>query len=201
MIAVCNSLSMYAADPDSDIDLFVVSAPHRMWLVRIIMTVLFHLLGVRRHGKKVTGRFCLSFFCTTNAMDFGQIAIENDVYLRTWVNYLKPIVDIGDTYEDFLKQNSNWGRNLDVPETSAEEALRYRIIHTEKKPPVSEKVFKAWGWWETLLDGLDSLFKGLFLPKTMREYDSLGKPWGIIINDDMLKFHREDERREVRELA
>lgn len=53
MVAICNSLSMYASDLDSDIDLFVVSDPRRMWLTRILMTGIFQILGVRRHGNKV----------------------------------------------------------------------------------------------------------------------------------------------------
>ena len=41
MIAVCNSLSMYATHPDSDIDLFIVSRPDMLWLVRFLITMRF----------------------------------------------------------------------------------------------------------------------------------------------------------------
>lgn len=39
MIAVSNSLSMYATHPDSDIDLFIVTAPRMIWFVRFFVTL------------------------------------------------------------------------------------------------------------------------------------------------------------------
>jgi hypothetical protein len=46
--------------------------------------------------------------------------------------------------------------------------------------------------------GFLSLFenriKKLWLPKTLKTYEKLGKPWGIVISDTMLKFHDNDQR-------
>jgi hypothetical protein len=108
MIAICNTISMYCSDSDSDIDLFVVADEKRMWLVRILMTAIFHLLGVRRHGNKVAKRFCLSFFATTKGLDFNSFRLEHDIYLAYWIYYLKPIVDKDDTYGLLRKLNENW---------------------------------------------------------------------------------------------
>lgn len=91
MIAICNSLSMYATHPDSDIDLFIITEKHRIWLVRILVTLTFTLLGVRRTGKEIPGNFCLSFFITTEAIHLEKIAIQNDIYLYYWIYYLLPI--------------------------------------------------------------------------------------------------------------
>lgn len=185
MVAVCNSLSMYASDADSDIDLFVVTDPNRMWFVRIVMSGIFQILGVRRHGKCVSERFCLSFFCTTKALDFGTFAIDNDIYLRTWIRYLKPVLDIGGTYGRFLEANAEWAPTENSKETT-------RFLNMEKPLP------KEWlGWlWNTLNDALRYVFE----PVTLHEYERLGKPWGIIVSDDMLKFHREDARKEIRSI-
>jgi hypothetical protein len=85
---------MYSVDADSDIDLFVVTSPRRLWTVRILMTLVFQLLGVRRYGKKIAGRLCLSFFSTTDGLDMSEIALDGgDPYLATWVKYLSPILD------------------------------------------------------------------------------------------------------------
>lgn len=46
---------------------------------------------------------------------------------------------------------------------------------------------------------VERTFKKLFLGKTLREYERLGKPWGIVISDEFLKFHPEDRRIEIRE--
>lgn len=86
-IWVCNSLSMNAADGDSDIDLFVETAPGMLWTGRVMTTLFFSLLGVRRHGNYVKGRFCLSFFAVENA-DLGKVAVEDDAYLYEWARRL-----------------------------------------------------------------------------------------------------------------
>lgn len=41
MVAVANSLSMYATHEDSDIDLFIVARPHTLWFVRVMVTIVF----------------------------------------------------------------------------------------------------------------------------------------------------------------
>jgi hypothetical protein len=35
------------------------------------------------------------------------------------------------------------------------------------------------------------------LPKTIKNYKKLWKPYGIIINDNMLKFHNNDVRKKI----
>lgn len=78
---------MNAADEDSDIDLFIETVPGMIWTGRVVATVFFSVLGIRRHGNKVKGRFCLSFFAAEGA-DFGGLAIEDDAYLYEWARRL-----------------------------------------------------------------------------------------------------------------
>lgn len=153
---VCNSLSMNAADADSDIDLFVETELGRIWTGRIVTTLFFSILGVRRHGNKVEGRFCLSFFAAHGA-DFGKIAIEDDAYLYEWARRLVPVDGKGGAAASPDPIPSGFARLT-----------------------------------ETILERL-------FLPKTLREYERLGKPWGVVISDEFLKFHPEDRRIEIRE--
>jgi hypothetical protein len=105
MVAVVNSLSMYATDTDSDIDLFIVTSRGTIWFVRVMVTLIFWIHSVWRHGEDVAGNFCLSFFITEDAMDMSEIAIEDDIYLYFWCYYMRPILVIGDTFETFQKQN------------------------------------------------------------------------------------------------
>lgn len=108
MIAVWNSISMHAWTPESDIDLFIVTTPESMWINRIIITFIFSLLWVRKTDKKHAGMFCLSFFATTNALNFNNWKLHDDIYLYFWIIYLKPILSYDNTYELFLKENSSW---------------------------------------------------------------------------------------------
>ena len=121
MIAVVNSLSMYATHEDSDIDLFVVTEPGMIWLVRFCITMQLYLHGVWRHGEDIRGNFCLSFFVTTDALSMKEIAIEDDIYLYNWIASMKPLYVRAHTYTKFLQRN-NW---VHIPPENRKENLRY----------------------------------------------------------------------------
>ncbi len=125
MIAICNSLSMYATHKDSDIDLFIITKPEMIWFVRFFTTITLWINGVWRKNQDIRENFCLSFFTTTDAMDLSKIAIENDIYLYYWIYYMKPIIVKNDMYEKFLKAN-NW---VEISEDQRKENQNY-IIHS-----------------------------------------------------------------------
>ena len=127
MIAVANSLSMYATHTDSDIDLFIITRPDTLWLARLCVTLTLWSHGVWRHGSDIAGNFCLSFWITTESMDLEKIAIENDIYLYNWIYHLKPILVQGDVYEQFLKANS-W---VEIDEVQQQENRRYNLDHKQ----------------------------------------------------------------------
>ncbi|MBW7954326.1 hypothetical protein H3C61_00735 [Candidatus Gracilibacteria bacterium] len=108
MVAIGNSISMNAGTIDSDIDLFIVTSPDSMWVNRILFTIFFQVLNVRKTKNKHAGRFCLSFFATTNGLNFKDWKIEDDIYLYFWIIYLKPILSYDNTYELFINQNKSW---------------------------------------------------------------------------------------------
>ena len=49
MVGIWNTISMNCAKSSSDIDLYIVTAPNRMWLVRILITFIFQILRVRKN--------------------------------------------------------------------------------------------------------------------------------------------------------
>jgi len=184
LIAVWNSTSMFASNLESDIDLFIITSQKRMWIVRILTTLIFSLLWVRKTKKFHAKRFCLSFFCTENWMNFKNFVLENDVYLYFWIVYLKPILDFDNTFDSFIKSQS-WA-----------DFQEYR--HLIKK----NKKFIRFSWtsfWNnsSILDFVDNILEKIFLPKTLKSYESLWKPYGIIINKNMLKFHNNDKRKQI----
>jgi predicted nucleotidyltransferase len=44
MVGIGNSISMNSASEDSDIDLLIVTEKNKMWLVRILVTLIFQVL-------------------------------------------------------------------------------------------------------------------------------------------------------------
>lgn len=123
MIAVANSLSMYATHRDSDIDLFIITKPRTIWFVRFFVTLTLWIHGVWRHGKDIRHNFCLSFFITTNAMNLEKITLENDIYLFYWVYFLKPLLDRNNTYQKWKVANK-W---VEIHAEQEKENLRFLI--------------------------------------------------------------------------
>lgn len=159
MIAVVNSLSMFATHEDSDIDLFIVTKPHHIWLVRFLVTLTFFLLGVWRHGRDIAGNFCLSFFVTTEAMNLEKIAIEDDIYLYNWIYYLKPILVRNNTYKKFLTANS-W---IEISQEQETQNERWKI---ETRNAYSFPFFSF----------LNNIIRFFLLRKTLRTYRKIGQP-------------------------
>jgi hypothetical protein len=48
-----------------------------------------------------------------------------------------------------------------------------------------------------ILNWLNYIIKKIFLPKTLKHYNRLWKPYWITISDVMLKFHNLDIRKEI----
>lgn len=92
-VSVCNRLAYEAATAKSDIDLFVVSKRNRLFLCRTFLLFFLGIFGVRLHGNKITGRFCLSFLVSKDRANVDDIALQPfDVYLFFWEKTLRPIV-------------------------------------------------------------------------------------------------------------
>ena len=188
MIAVANSLSMYATHTESDIDLFVVTARNRIWIVRILMTLCFWSYGVWRKGEDIAENFCLSFFVEEASMDLSKIALKDDIYLYFWIYYLKPLYEWGDTYERFLEYNS-W---VDVPL----DVRRKNRSYTLKS---GSHIHDSWIWYQYILSFCNSIFRFFWEYKSQRSFEKKGSPFGVIIRPTLLKFHDRDKRAEIRD--
>jgi len=200
MIGIWNSISMNSATLDSDIDLFIVSDNNRMWLVRILCTLIFQVLWVRKTEKKHAWRMCLSFFCTLKTVDFWEFSLEKDPYLYFWILYFKPLLDNNGTYSLFLEKNKSWADFSEFGNIIEENKswIKYskEILSTEGFNPLKKKEWK-YCFPTKILNIINNLLKKLFLPKTLRHYKKLWKPFWIIINDNMLKFHNWDIRKQI----
>lgn len=189
MVAVCNNLALGNVHADSDIDLFVVAKSGRMFLVRTFITFIFQVLGVRRHGKYVKHRFCLSFFIDDSNFDFSNIALDNDFYLAYWLPNIKPIIDNDNFSDEFLDSNSWIYRFFDN-----------KIFISKSK---LLKIDKFYNSLNKLFSFIFSGFFGDFLEKRLMVWQlkrSKNKAKlateksSLIINEHMLKFHNNDRR-------
>ena len=130
----------------------------------------------------IAENFCLSFFITEKSMDLSKIAISDDIYLENWVRYLKPIFFRGDMYDRWISQNT-W---VEISEEQKIENLRF--TKSDRRRKIYFSVF-----WKLL----DRICKSIFLPRTLKAYEKKGRPSGVVITNDMLKFHDMDKRKEI----
>ena len=186
MVCVGNSVAMNGAKESSDIDLFIVCEKNMMWYVRTKLTLFFALLWVRKTKNKHAWRFCLSFFMTDSELSLQNIAIENDIYLYYWIATLKPIVNKDATYESFIQANNSWC-----------DFSTFATILEENKKAVSWSGHDYF-WNNFLLHKVNFLLKKILLPRTLASYAKLWFPSWVVINDDMLKFHDQDRRIQIR---
>lgn len=184
MVAVVNSLSMYATHRDSDIDLFIITAKDSMWIVRVLITLSFASLWVWRKWEDRAGNFCLSFFIEESAMDLSKIAIEDDIYLSFWIHYMKPIYVVGDVYERFIEQNDESRMNHD--ESTKSNHKKYTYSKSISLSPI--------------FSILNSIFRYFWEKKARTSYEKKWRPEWVTVTSDMLKFHDMDRRREIRDI-
>ncbi len=189
MIWVWNSVSMNCAKEESDIDLFIVTTKNSMWFNRVFITLFFEILWLRKTKKTHIWKFCLSFFSTLDWLDFSSWKIKDDIYLYFWILYFKPILDYWDTYKVFLEKNSSW----------ADFSSYNNLIDRNKKYIKYKKEYLASKSEWFFVKFLDYLLKKVFFSKTLKSYEILSKPYWVIINDDLLKFHDEDIRKTLRD--
>lgn len=189
MVALCNSRAMGEAEENSDIDLFIIAKKGNLWTVRCIVTVLSSLLWIRRRNthwlekwspeyiKRTKNKFCLSFFITEEAMSFNTIRLQSDdPYLDRWIYTLVPLVNKNATYEHFMEVN--W-----VEPTYSPINPSWRVF--------CMKLGTIFGFFSLF----EWIIRQLWLPRTFKTYEKLGKPWGVVISDTMLKFHDNDQRK------
>ncbi len=194
LLAVCNTLAYNNARRDSDIDVFIVVEKNRLWLSRFVITVIAQLTRMRRHGKKITDRVCLSFYVTTDQLDFESITNKpHDPYFLFWMLQLVPILDINGTFETFIHANVWLRRYVAHPQSM--------VPSSQRSVPDSFASKKIRGFFEKVLFGslgdiLNSLAK-LFEQALIKQHKD-SRAWdadtAVIVSDTMLKFHESDQR-------
>ncbi len=190
MIAVCNNLAYDNPNEQSDIDLFIVIKSGRMWIARLIITLVLQFYGVRRHGDKVVGRFCLSFFVTDKKLNMEELELKpEDPYLAYWTKNLSPIYG-EDTFKYFKELNEQWLLTYGLKFSNHQ--LRNMYYHKERKT----KRFAEWLLGGKLGDFIEWILKKTYKRKTMSGLRKLGDKANVLVSDDILKFHNIDRRRD-----
>ncbi|EHQ27366.1 nucleotidyltransferase domain-containing protein [Mucilaginibacter paludis] len=96
-IAISGSLSKNFADEQSDIDLFIITAPNRLWLARTLM----HLFKKLTFLVNKEHFFCMNYFIDEQELEI----VEKNIYTATEIVTLIPLE--GDiAFEHFYSANA-----------------------------------------------------------------------------------------------
>src|SRR4029434_8820075 len=80
MVALSGSLAHLNAEGSADLDLFVVTAPHRVWGVTVATLVVSKMLGWRKH-------VCMNYVVSESAMGIAPA----DLFSANQIIHLRPI--------------------------------------------------------------------------------------------------------------
>ncbi|MDO8559472.1 MAG: hypothetical protein Q7S23_00335 [bacterium] len=187
LLAVCNNAAYGNAKAPSDIDLFIVTAPGRLWSTRLAVTAIVQLLGLRRHGRHVANRCCLSFYVTANAGDLSRFSLApNDPYLVYWLATLALVYARPDEAASFWRANvwmNEWLPNWQP-----------RLLSVRRSVPVPKRWLLPEG-----SRGLEQMARRLQRAKMAARERQHPSRLGVAISDDVLKFHEEDRRSAYRQ--
>jgi hypothetical protein len=190
-VFACNTVAMGNADDASDIDVLVIVRDKRLWLTRLLVTIVLSLAGLRRHGNSIRDRVCLSFYLTPAAFHLSAIAIPQDVYLAYWLRTLVPLFDPEHIF-DTLQEKNSWADAMAPRVLPFQTAPRIRTDPTQMSR--LWRMFWERAWGGQYGDMLERQAKAIQRPRI--------KPHGnaVVVSDAMMKFHENDRREEYRNL-
>ena len=106
-VAVAGRLAMKNAERKSDLDLFIILKKKRIFTGHLMVTILVHFLGKRRHGVKICDRICLNHFITKQFSVSGR-----DLFAAHEYAFLLPIFGVK-SFGKFQAKN-DWIRGYKI---------------------------------------------------------------------------------------
>ncbi len=178
VIALANSIGAHNLRDGSDIDIFVITAPRRIWLTRFILASAAKILNRRPTNKNKRDKICLSFYITTENLNLDNLMLPgDDPYFYFWLRTLVLLYNRDSVYEKFLAANHL--------------SLAANIINEEKS--IGEKKNR-------LLDKFELLFKKIqliIMSPALKQ--AMNNSTGVVISDQVLKLYLRDNRQEYAE--
>ncbi len=186
-IWLTNSMGWGNAQKNSDVDLFIITAPGKIWTTRFFTTALMKIFQQRPHEQDEEKAICLSMYLSANHLNIETYKIgKEDIHFTYWSNQIYPIYDTGQ-FEQF--QGANPWLN------DAFEKIEW--IH-----PIERRKIQL-SWPEHFLKKAISL---IHIEKTLQRIQLHILPEKIkkmanednrvVINDNILKLHTNDKRSE-----
>ena len=179
MVAVSGSLAMNNTKEESDIDLLIITKSGRIWTCRALVTLYFHIIGQRRHGKLTKNRFCLNHYITDKSLKIPHKSLYN---AQTYA-HLVPIWQKEGLYNKFQKYNS-WIKEYLVNYPIEKKGY----LDTKSKKYVLDIQFG---------DKLEYFLRNLQEKKIKKEPLTYKAGGRVVFNDNQLEFHPNSPEKNI----
>lgn len=199
-VFVCNTVAGGGVKKTSDIDVFIIIKNGRLWLARLLTTITMSLFGLRRNKTKIANKICLSFYATNDGLDLSKIKISDpDIYLTYWMENLIPVYDPNNTLRK-IKYKNQWAKKS-LPNSNENYQTLYRWAVVDSKLSKAVRSFFEKTWTGAYGNLIEKQAKEIQQTKMKLNFTNPNKEnkLGVIINDNMLKFHENDRREQYRD--
>lgn len=105
-IGISGSLAKENAATDDDIDLFFIISQNRLWVSRGIVVLILLILGAYRRSTKIKDMICPNMFIS----EANLTIYPRNLYVASEICAIRPLVNKGMVYEEFLNKNK-WVKN------------------------------------------------------------------------------------------
>ena len=191
LIAISNIIGTHNLRDQSDIDLFIITRPKRIWLTRLFCAGLMKILNLRPNRKTKRNKICLSFYITTNRLNLEKLKINpQDWYFNYWLAGLVPLYDHGGAYQELIKQNG-WLKGF-LPNWHPYKPTGSWEIKSKKRL-VGFKIFG--GRVADRLERLARKWQLKILPLQLKEL--MNQDTRVMVGNDIIKLYLVDRRSEL----
>ncbi len=179
-IALANNAAWQFTDKNSDIDFFIITKKGRVWSARFWAVIPFILLKQRPEECR-RDPIDISFFVDENYLSLKKISLSDDPYLAHWIKSLLPVYGEGDIWERFFNANS-WVDNVLPAAGWPIAAFKMQVKKIINIPAL-------------LPQKITRILQQRKFPADIRVL--MNQNSNVIVNDKMLKFHKNDRRAEI----
>ncbi|MFH1112048.1 MAG: hypothetical protein V1712_03180 [Patescibacteria group bacterium] len=186
LVAVVNSVGYRNPEVRDDIDLFIVTRQHKLWLTRFWLTGLAKIFGLRPTFYHQQDGLCFSFYLSDSHLDISDLMIsKDDVYFHFWFTQMTVLFDDG-IGEQLVEYNKNILKNFP----------NLRLNFANISPKVSQIVdiirFMARLLTPSLFETGVKILQKWLLPKHLKL--QANRDTSVLMTDEVLKFHDQDRR-------
>lgn len=192
-IMISDSISIYNASDNSDIDIAIITKPRKIWSTRFWAAFPAHILGLRptiQHNGTINkkDKICLCFYTTTEHLNLKNERITDpDIDFIYWLGSMMPLYDPEDMYTEFIAANE-WITAY-LPNFTAYKSVSERRVTPAKIPTkFLTRIFSS----EKRLKKIQHTILNDRLRTLSQTNDTR-----VIISDTILKLHMNDRRLDM----